>query len=239
MKAGASMLHLHVRDDAALHTLDSGRYRRAMEAVRARCGDELLIQATTESAGVYSHANQVAAIRSIDADFLSLALVEIAGSQAPTELEAARQLFQHLDDRKVAIQFILYQPEDFEILDYLRKEDILSMNHYSLLFVLGRFRRGRESVPEDLLPFLARVSNNRPWMVCAFGRSERECMSFAAAHGGHARVGFENNMFRPDGKWLQSNAESVELLVHELRREQLDIASTGYARELLLYPADA
>jgi 3-keto-5-aminohexanoate cleavage enzyme len=45
--------------------------------------------------------------------------------------------------------------------------------------------------------------------VCAFGRRETACVTAAAALGGHARVGFENNLSLPAGARAASNAELV------------------------------
>ena len=50
-EAGASLLHLHVRDDEGRHSLDAGRYRETIAAVRQSVGDALVIQITTEAVG--------------------------------------------------------------------------------------------------------------------------------------------------------------------------------------------
>jgi uncharacterized protein (DUF849 family) len=51
VSAGVSVLHLHVRDAAGAHTLDADAYRAAIEAIRARVGDALVLQVTTEAVG--------------------------------------------------------------------------------------------------------------------------------------------------------------------------------------------
>ena len=45
--------------------------------------------------------------------------------------------------------------------------------------------------------------------MCAFGRREAACVTAAALLGGHARVGFENNLTLPTGARAASNAELV------------------------------
>jgi len=42
-------------------------------------------------------------------------------------------------------------------------------------------------------------------MVCAFGAQETACVTTAALLGAYARVGFENNLFLPDGTLASGN----------------------------------
>ena len=45
--ASACVLHLHVRDGDWAHTLDPAAYRAAIAAIRARVGEQLILQVTT------------------------------------------------------------------------------------------------------------------------------------------------------------------------------------------------
>ena len=57
-EAGASVLHVHVRSDDGRHTLDAELYRAAIDAVRQRLGERMVIQVTTEAVGRYGPAEQ-------------------------------------------------------------------------------------------------------------------------------------------------------------------------------------
>jgi uncharacterized protein (DUF849 family) len=54
-------------------------------------------------------------------------------------------------------------------------------------------------------------------MVCAFGRYEAACVATAALLGGHVRVGFENNLHRPDGRIAHDNAAQVQTVAELLK----------------------
>ena len=73
-----------------------------------------------------------------------------------------------------------------------------------VLFVLGRYAAEQTSSPSDLLAFLNADDGAYPWAMCAFGRLEHACVMAAAASGGHVRVGFENNLYLPDGSLAQT-----------------------------------
>ncbi|SLN70318.1 3-keto-5-aminohexanoate cleavage protein [Oceanibacterium hippocampi] len=204
--AGAAMLHLHVRDDDGAHSLDVGRYREATEAVRARVGDGLVIQATTEAVGRYSAAEQMALVRELRPEAVSLALRELAPAG---EERAAAQFFDWLAGQPIMPQFILYDAADVIRFRALRKAGVVPPGRHFLLFVLGRYVAAGASSPRVLLPFLEANEEDDPWAVCAFGPQEQACMAAAMALGGHVRVGFENNVTLPDGGTAADNSVPV------------------------------
>ncbi len=234
VEAGASMLHLHVRDAAGRHTLDPRAYRQAVEAVRDRVGDDLLIQLTSEQARLYDSAAQIDAIDAIEGEFMSIALAEVAASGSDADLARLAALADRLEHRGTRVQWILYSADQLDEFRRLQAVGVLPDAPAPLLFVLGRYLRDRSSEPEDLAPFLDGPVDGDPWMVCAFGAREIECMRHAAAQGGHIRVGFENNTVRPDGALLASTAESVALARDALVADGRQIADAAAARGILL-----
>ena len=70
-------------------------------------------------------------------------------------------------------------------------------------------------------------------MICAFGENETECLVYAAARGGHVRVGFENNRLHPDGRIAINNAERVEDVCQSLRKAGHGIAIESEIYEVL------
>src|SRR3546814_20760659 len=67
--AGAAMIHLHVREPASgRHSLDAGLYREAIRAVRREAGAGIILQCTSEAAGLSNRHEQLAAMRALIAD---------------------------------------------------------------------------------------------------------------------------------------------------------------------------
>ncbi|HSK39616.1 MAG TPA: 3-keto-5-aminohexanoate cleavage protein, partial [Arenibaculum sp.] len=77
LDAGASMMHVHVRDRAGRHVLDAGLYRDAFAAIRAEVGDRLVLQATTEAVGRYAPAEQMALVEDLRPEAVSMAVREL------------------------------------------------------------------------------------------------------------------------------------------------------------------
>lgn len=228
--AGASMIHLHVRDEEGGHSLDPGRYREATAAIRDACGDELVIQVTTEAVGRFTPEQQMACIRELVPEAASFAVRElIADANAEAE---ARRFFSWAREARIQAQYILYSPEDVVRFEDLVARGVLPPGPHFLLFVLGRYTKGQLSSPEELLPFLQARTQSHPWSLCAFGPRETACAVAAASLGGHARVGFENNFLLPDGTRAADNAALVEAVARGAAAIGRPLGTAAQLREL-------
>lgn len=206
VEQGAAMIHLHVRDAADKHTLDVGRYRDAIAAIRERCGDRIVIQVTSEAVGIYRPDQQMDMVRELKPEAVSLAIREIA----PEGEEATAKAF--LEEAKtegVLPQFILYSAEDLIRFQNLSDEGVIPFDNPFLLFVLGRYAANQQSHPAELMPFLDVMEAGRHWAVCAFGPLENATAACALSLGGHVRVGFENNILLKNGTAAPRNADLV------------------------------
>jgi len=230
-QAGAAMLHLHVRDDLGQHSLDPDRYRAAIQAIRAKVGPDLLIQATTEAVGRYSPPEQIAAMDALQPEAFSVAVRELFAIGADP-VAAAAFLARHTA-RGALIQHILYDVEDIHRFTALVSEGRIPLSGGSVIFPLGRYVAGQQSRPQDLLPFLTAWSLPLAWMVCAFGVDEAACGVATACLGGHVRVGFENNLLMPDGTMASDNAALVGNVGQIMRTLGRRLANGTEARAIL------
>ncbi len=229
--AGAAMIHLHVRDREGRHSIDPDLYRAAIAAVQQEAGKSLLIQVTTEAVGIYEPGQQMAAMRELRPEAFSAAVRELVPD---TDAEtAASVFFQEQAKRDVLVQHILYDAEDVRRFQDLIARGVLPAHGASVLFVLGRYTQGQQSNPADLLSFLAEWRLALPWALCAFGRREAACAVTAACLGGHVRVGFENNLYLPDGTIAPDNAALVAGFVEAARSLGMQIADAQTAPALL------
>ncbi|RWB53943.1 3-keto-5-aminohexanoate cleavage protein [Mesorhizobium sp.] len=208
LDAGAAMIHVHVRDRGGQHLLDTEAYRAATTAIRTSVGDRLVLQITSEALGIYRPEQQMRVVLEVRPEAVSLALRELVPDQT---YEAAFAAFlETLRREKVTPQIILYTPEEATYLAALAGRGLIPFDNLPVLHVLGRYTVGQTSRPADLLPFLAPgIAAASHWMVCAFGGQETACVTAAALLGGHARVGFENNLFLPNGALASGNQDLV------------------------------
>jgi uncharacterized protein (DUF849 family) len=207
-EAGAAMIHLHVRDAEDGHSLNADRYKEAIAAVRRETGGGMIIQMTTEAVGIYRPEEQIAAVRAVRPEAVSMAIRELCPDDATVGDFSA--FLSWLKAERINPQFILYSPDDCDRFSDLRRRGVVPYDRPFVLYVLGRYAQGQKSVPADLLPFLRTGGGAAlDWAICAFGPREGACALTAAALGGHARVGFENNFYLADGSVAPDNAALV------------------------------
>ncbi len=207
LEAGAAMLHLHIRDAQGRHSLDVQGYREALRVVRAAVGDEMVLQITSEAAKVYRAEEQLAMVRALRPEAVSVGLREIDRPEIGDAGLAA--FFGELATQRTMTQVILYDLPDLRRWQALRAAGTVPDAPWFLLFVLGRYSATQTSEPRELLPFVQAHGGTEPWAMCAFGPGENACVAAAAALGGHARVGFENNLRLRDGRLAPDNAALV------------------------------
>jgi 3-keto-5-aminohexanoate cleavage enzyme len=231
-EAGAAMIHLHVRDRYGRHVLDTDAYRAATEAVRKEAGSDIVVQITSESLGSYAPVEQMDVVRSTRPEAVSLALREMVPTAAD-ELAFATFLAE-LHDIEAMPQIIVYTPEELRTLLNMRSRGVIPFADIPVLLALGRYDEGQIALPSALLPFMeAGIGIFRHWACCAFGPHELRTVTTAALFGGHVRVGFENNLYLPDGLLAPDNASLVEAVAVALRDLALPLATGCELRETL------
>ncbi|MCB1916826.1 MAG: 3-keto-5-aminohexanoate cleavage protein [Rhodocyclaceae bacterium] len=205
-RAGASILHLHVRDGEGRHSLDPGRYREAAAAVADAC--DVVVQPSTERAGQFGPDDMMAMHRALRSEMISLNLQELLDPDDEAQTSRVRDFLGEVAADGTVPQYIVYNAEQLQALARWWEAGWLPQANPFALMVLGRYA-GSRSHPADVGAFLRHMPRSWIWGVCAFGPQELACVVQAALGGGHCRVGFENNVSRADGSPLRDNAEQV------------------------------
>lgn len=225
-EAGVSVLHLHVRDAQGRHSLGVAHYREAISAIRDRVGDSLIIQVTSESVGRYDRFEQMAMVRELRPEAVSLALRELCPGDAA--LPEATEFYAWLQREEIWAQHILYTVEDVARFDALRRQGVFAEEHPWCLLVLGNYAAGRDGSAAEFSKLMAAADLSQvPWSVCCFGPWEHQAALAACREGGHVRLGFENNLLRADGRPAQSNAELVSDFVTAMPVGRKPITAEG------------
>ncbi|MBT4521737.1 MAG: 3-keto-5-aminohexanoate cleavage protein [Halieaceae bacterium] len=230
-EAGASMIHVHVRDEKMKHSLNVERYRTATSAIRAAVGPDMIIQITTEAVGAYSCDQQMEVVRKLKPEAVSLALSELCPVTGDDRRAAA--FFNWLQREHISPQYILYSNSDIQRFQALRQQGIIPGESVSVLYVRGRHDQPHCDPGSPPPPMPGFQDKSIIWSVCAFGPIEASDMQSAAELGGHCRVGFENNLNLISGEVAPDNAALVTQTVELTSTSNRPIASPDEARSLL------
>lgn len=205
--AGADGIHAHIRDDAGRHLLDAETYRSLLLDLKDAV-PEMAVQITTEAVGIYDVDVQMDVALRSGATMVSAAVREICRA----EPQATASFYKECADQGIAIQHIVYDTGDCTLLESALSHRALTDPALQILFVLGRHSPSSTADPAELAPFmhwLIEREINPDWAACAFGATETECLSQAAALGGKCRVGFENSRILSSGSVAKNNAQKV------------------------------
>lgn len=214
--AGADGLHLHLRDAEGGHLLDAGAYREAVQELTTQVPD-MAIQITTEAVGKYDPPHQREIALQSSASMVSASIRELCRDPEGV----TRAFYTDCAEQDIAIQHILYDRADGELLIRTLPDPVLNAPDLQLLFVLGRYAADQNSDPHDLDDFLDWMGTHdlsADWAVCAFGQNETASLVYAAQRGGKCRVGFENARVHADGRVANDNAERVRAVREAIQR---------------------
>ncbi|WP_419903911.1 3-keto-5-aminohexanoate cleavage protein [Kiloniella sp.] len=234
-RAGAAMAHLHVRDRDQVHVLDTGLYREVLAGINDTIGQDLLVQITTEAVGRYTPQQQVACVKGVMPEAVSVALKEMMPAGEETH---GANFYHWANEAGIHVQHILYDQNDLaRFLSFVESKTI-PVSNPSLLFVLGRYATDSLGKVDELSPFIQLkdeqdITTLGPWFVCAFGQSEADCIAEAIKQGGHARVGFENNSYLRSGVEAKSTAQIVAQTSDEIIAMGKEVATAQDTRKLL------
>lgn len=223
-QAGAHALHAHVRDEQQRHTLDMAKYQLLLDAAKAKLGLTFPVQITTEALGIFSAKEQIDLVKSLKPDYASVALKEL--TRAPERDVAA--FYHWCYNNRIGLQHILYSLEDLNAFNTLRERDIIPAANKAVIMVAGRYTETVTADPEAAKALIKQVAaQDLYWMLCAFGKTETECLQAAAKADGAVRVGFENSVLHSDGTVANNNVDRVQAVISA-------ISDTTTARENVL-----
>ena len=148
----------------------------------------------------------MAAIRELAPRCVSIGLREIIADDESKE--AGARFLAQLTAHGTLIQYILYSVDDIRWYQQLCSDAVIPAQDNMVLLVIGRYSEPQYQA-DPLAEYLNALSHAGQWMVCAFGKEEPNVMRHAIRHGGHCRVGFENNLWLPDGSVAEDNAALI------------------------------
>lgn len=235
LAAGASMLHLHVRDKDGGHTIDADTYRKALKAIDQQVGKKLIIQVTSEAVGMYNTEQQMAMVRDLKPEAVSLALRELCPEEA--DEKAFHKFIVWMRQEHVMPQYILYSPEEVLRFINLKNKGLFLDDLPQALFVVGRGQKNLALITDNLLdPFMCNIAKEDfPWSVCSFGPMENKIALKASSMGGHCRIGYENNIYLNNGNISQNNAQLIRQFSQMISSGNRILAKADEIREAYIF----
>ena len=230
--AGASVIHVHVRDDRARPTLEPGRLAETVAALREAA--DLVVQLSTGGAVTDSFEDRLAVLDAApDACSLTCGTVNFGDEVFANPWPFIRQLYRRTQERGVVPEFELFDLGHVATLHRLLDElgpPAGGRVHCDL--VMG-VPGGMPGDAATLVQAASALPAGATWSATGIGRTSIPVMLAAVAAGGHLRVGMEDTLSYARGRPASGNAELVERASQLARLAQRAPMSTADARAFL------
>jgi 3-keto-5-aminohexanoate cleavage enzyme len=237
-EAGATLVHIHVRNPDETPSSDPVLFREVMEGVRRHCPG-MIVQVSTGGRG-RSPAERSAALEfRPDMASLSTGSVNFPSivyeNQPPLVNELAGKMKQYGVKPEIEIFDLSHIHGARRLVD----EGLMAPEAH-LQYVLGV----KNALPAErhLLEILVaegrRVFPHGTWTAAGIGRHQADVCRWAVALGGHVRTGLEDNIRVTRDRLASGNAELVAMAAEIVTLAGRPVATAAVARQLLgLNPA--
>ncbi|MFN2588608.1 MAG: 3-keto-5-aminohexanoate cleavage protein [Actinomycetota bacterium] len=228
--AGASIYHLHVRDEHARPTMALDRFRAARAAIAD--ATDLVVQFTTGGAVTDPEDARLAPLDlRPEMATLTTGTVNFGDGVFHNPIPLVTRLYRRMLDLDVLPEYEIFDAGMIGTAVGLR-EELGAAHHPHFDFVLGV--PGALPAWEDALPFLVRhLPEGATWSATGIGRHHLPVAEQTVALGGHVRTGFEDVLYYDRGTLAVSNAQLVERVAAMARHAGREIARPADARGML------
>jgi 3-keto-5-aminohexanoate cleavage enzyme len=231
-EAGASIIHLHVREDDGTPTQSKQRFALAIEAIKAVAPSVIIQPSTGGAVGMSDEERQQPLtlqpeMATLDCGTLNFGAGEIFTNSEDTVFQFASNM-QRLG---IKPELEVFDRGMVQMVHRLQDMSLLVGNpHFNL--VLGT-PFGIPAGIEDLLYLVTSLPNPSTFTATGIGRHAFTVACTSILLGGHVRVGFEDNVYLAKGVLARSNGELVEKVVRLAKELGREIASPLETRKIL------
>ncbi|MFD2416468.1 BKACE family enzyme [Amycolatopsis pigmentata] len=232
-QAGASVAHLHLRDEHDRPTADLDIARRTIDLIAERC--PILVQLST-GVGLevpFQERERLVELRPRMAT-LNPCSMSFGAGEFRNPPKDVRRLAARMRELGVKPELEIYDTGHLDACLRLRDEGLLD-EPLQFSIVLG-VRGGMAATADNLLTMVRRLPAGSVWQVIAIGRANLQLTAIGLALGGNARAGLEDTLHIAKGEQAAGNQPLVQRAVDLVRSVGRTLATVEQAEHSLRLP---
>jgi len=231
-KAGASVAHIHVRDDENKASMSYEKFEKTVKLIREKC--DIVLNLTTSGGLGLADEIRMKPFMELRPEMASFD----CGSMNWLNTSVFENHPRFLEKLGPTMREYGVKPE-IEIFDagmvynalyYLKKGILEAPLHFQ--FVLGA-AGGMTATVENLVFLKNLIPEDSTWGALGIGKGHLPILYAALAMGGNVRVGMEDNIFYAPKVLAKSNAEFVERTKRTATEIGKEIATPTETRKIL------
>lgn len=229
-KAGAAVVHIHMRDENGIGTMDKERFKEAAKLISGKC--DVVINMTTSGETGASDDRRMAHLIELEPEIASYDAGTFNWTpyifvNSPPFLEKLGAVMQEHNIKPEVEVFdsgMLHNA-----LHYVKQGVLKAPLHVQ--FCLGVLGASTARV-DDLIFLKSQLPKDATWSAFGIGKDHLPILYAAIAMGGHVRVGLEDNIYYAKNK-LASNVDFVSRAARLIREANKEVATSEDARRIL------
>ena len=233
VKAGASILHVHARDEQGVPTYKKEVYARIIEGIRNVFPDVVLCAST--SGRIHNEFSQRSQVLELTGDSkpdmasLTLGSMNFKDSVSTNSATMIQDLLAKMNDTGVVPELEIFDTNMCHMASFLVATG--QLKKYYANIILGT-TYSTEATTRNLVHLMDSLPKDAIWACGAIGKYQLPMNTAAILNGGNVRTGLEDNLFFTY-KEHATNVQLVERIVSLCDILGKDIASSAYTRALL------
>ncbi|HLX47955.1 MAG TPA: 3-keto-5-aminohexanoate cleavage protein [Streptosporangiaceae bacterium] len=207
--AGASIIHVHIRDAEARPTLDLAQLKDTVQAIRE--ASTLIVQLSTGGAVTDSYSDRLAVLDAApDGCSLTCGTVNFGDDVFMNPWPFIRELYEKTKELHIVPEFELFDLGHVATLHRLL-DDLGEPygGHVHCDLVMG-VPGGMAGDAATVVKAVEALPAGASWSATGIGRATLPVILAALSAGGHLRVGMEDTISYARGRPVASNAELVQ-----------------------------
>lgn len=235
-EAGASLVHVHVRNDDGSTSSDPDRFGQFLEGMRKHAPD-MIVQFST--GGRSGSGDERGAMLALKPDMASLATGSV---NFPNMIyENSPSLIDDLSGRMMKYG-IKPEIEVFDLAMLYNAANLLKAGklkaplHVQFVMGIPNAQPAIERVLDFELAELKTLLPDASWVAAGLGRFQLDVNHWSLARGGHCRTGLEDNIRWDKDRLAKSNAELVGRVAELCEQYERPVATARQARDILHLP---
>lgn len=234
---GASIIHIHARDDQGKPTWKKNEFAKIIAGIRQK-NSSVILNVTTSGRnwsdfGLRSECLELKGDVKPDMASLTVGSMNFIKSASVNDPDIIERLATKMRDNNIKPELEVFEPGMLHKANYLIEKGVIDKKKPYINILLGSLGTSPLS-PLSMASFLNNLPSGAVWALAGIGSYQLDANIASLSFGGNVRVGLEdNNYFDRKKSIIATNSMLVDRVTKIINLMGLEVATPAEARKML------